>query len=160
VDVNGRRSIDFMCAWGPNYLGYRHPEVEEAVQRQPKAGDCLNGPVRISLTSTQGSTVRIPSAPPGSPRKRGWTLRGTFFTATMFRRPGIRIWEMATFDGNGDHPRVENQGGTVLGIACFSCLTSLFYRPTKTALRRPRESALAAPVGVMQQRIRAPATAP
>ena len=44
VDVDGRRFIDFMCAWGPNYLGYRHPEVEEAVQRQLKAGDCLNGP--------------------------------------------------------------------------------------------------------------------
>jgi glutamate-1-semialdehyde aminotransferase len=38
VDVDGRRFIDFMCAWGPNYLGYRHPEVEEAVQRQLKAG--------------------------------------------------------------------------------------------------------------------------
>jgi glutamate-1-semialdehyde 2,1-aminomutase len=69
VDVDGRRSIDFMCAWGPNYPGYRHPEVEEAVQRQLKAGDCLNGPVRISRTSTQGSTVRIPSAPPRSPRE-------------------------------------------------------------------------------------------
>jgi hypothetical protein len=38
VDVDGRRFIDFMCAWGPNYLGYRHPEVQEAVQRQLKAG--------------------------------------------------------------------------------------------------------------------------
>jgi glutamate-1-semialdehyde 2,1-aminomutase len=72
VDLDGRRFIDFMSAWGPNYLGYRHPEVEEAVQRQLKAGDCLNGPVRISRTSTQGSTVRIPSAPPGSRHEPPW----------------------------------------------------------------------------------------
>lgn len=44
VDVDGRRFIDFMCAWGPNLLGYRHPEVEAAAARQRAAGDCLNGP--------------------------------------------------------------------------------------------------------------------
>jgi glutamate-1-semialdehyde aminotransferase len=33
-----------MCAWGPNLLGYRHPEVEAAAQAQAALGDCLNGP--------------------------------------------------------------------------------------------------------------------
>ena len=50
-DAPGRRRPPlhrFHVRLGPNYLGYRHPEVEEAVQRQLKAGDCLNGPVRIS----------------------------------------------------------------------------------------------------------------
>ena len=43
-DVDGREVIDFMCAWGPNLLGYRHPEVEAAAQAQAALGDCLNGP--------------------------------------------------------------------------------------------------------------------
>lgn len=43
-DVDGREFIDFMCAWGPNLLGYRHPEVEAAAARQQALGDCLNGP--------------------------------------------------------------------------------------------------------------------
>ncbi|MDI6029033.1 aminotransferase class III-fold pyridoxal phosphate-dependent enzyme [Corticibacterium sp. UT-5YL-CI-8] len=43
-DVNGRRYVDFMCAWGPNLLGYRHPEVDAAAARQNAKGDCLNGP--------------------------------------------------------------------------------------------------------------------
>lgn len=44
VDVDGREFVDFMCAWGPNLLGYRHPGVEAAVARQQALGDCLNGP--------------------------------------------------------------------------------------------------------------------
>ena len=43
-DVDGREFIDFMCAWGPNLLGYQHPEVEAAAQAQAALGDCLNGP--------------------------------------------------------------------------------------------------------------------
>jgi glutamate-1-semialdehyde 2,1-aminomutase len=43
-DVSGREVVDFMCAWGPNLLGYRHPEVEAAAQAQAALGDCLNGP--------------------------------------------------------------------------------------------------------------------
>ena len=43
-DVDGREFIDFMCAWGPNLLGYQHPEVEAAAQAQAVLGDCLNGP--------------------------------------------------------------------------------------------------------------------
>ena len=43
-DVDGRGFIDFMCSWGPNLLGHRHPQVEAAAQRQAALGDCLNGP--------------------------------------------------------------------------------------------------------------------
>jgi glutamate-1-semialdehyde 2,1-aminomutase len=49
VDVDGRRFIDFMCAWGPNLLGYRHPEVDDAAARQLLAGDCLNGPGAVMV---------------------------------------------------------------------------------------------------------------
>ena len=31
TDVDGRSYVDWVCANGPNLLGYRHPEVEAAV---------------------------------------------------------------------------------------------------------------------------------
>ena len=34
TDVDGNTYIDFICANGPNLLGYRHPEIEEAVRDQ------------------------------------------------------------------------------------------------------------------------------
>ena len=34
TDADGKTYIDYMGANGPNILGYRHPEVEEAVRRQ------------------------------------------------------------------------------------------------------------------------------
>ncbi len=43
-DVDGRVYVDFMGAWGPNLLGYHHPEVQAAAQAQAALGDCLNGP--------------------------------------------------------------------------------------------------------------------
>jgi glutamate-1-semialdehyde 2,1-aminomutase len=43
-DVDGREYLDFMCSWGPVVLGHHHPAVDDAVLRQMKLGDCLNGP--------------------------------------------------------------------------------------------------------------------
>ena len=58
-DVDGRGYIDFMCAWGPNLLGYRHPEVEAAAQAQAALGDCLNGPTPrfVELAEAMVDTV-------------------------------------------------------------------------------------------------------
>jgi glutamate-1-semialdehyde 2,1-aminomutase len=61
-DVDGRRYIDFMCSWGPNYLGYRHPEVEVAVSRQAAEGDCLNGPGEALVELAELFTSMIPAA--------------------------------------------------------------------------------------------------
>jgi glutamate-1-semialdehyde 2,1-aminomutase len=44
IDVDGRRFIDLMCAWGPIVLGYGDPRVEQAVARQARLGDTQNGP--------------------------------------------------------------------------------------------------------------------
>lgn len=43
-DVDGREYIDFMCAYGPAVLGYNHPEVEEAAERQRRDGNTMNHP--------------------------------------------------------------------------------------------------------------------
>lgn len=43
-DVDGNEYVDFMCAWGPNLLGYHHPVVDAAALEQMKAADIGNGP--------------------------------------------------------------------------------------------------------------------
>jgi len=61
-DVNGRRYVDFMCSWGPIVLGHHHPAVNEAVQRQMAAGDCLNGPSERMVELAERLVQLIPHA--------------------------------------------------------------------------------------------------
>ncbi len=46
---DGHEYIDYLCAYGPNILGYKHPRVEEAVSRQMKLGDCTTGPSSVMV---------------------------------------------------------------------------------------------------------------
>ena len=48
-DADGNESIDYMCAYGPNLLGYRHPAVEAAAAAQQQLGDCMTGPSEIMV---------------------------------------------------------------------------------------------------------------
>ncbi|MDR3183593.1 MAG: aminotransferase class III-fold pyridoxal phosphate-dependent enzyme [Planctomycetaceae bacterium] len=59
-DADGNRFIDYMCAYGPNLLGYGDAEVDEAAVRQLRQGNCITSPHRILvdfaelLTETTG----------------------------------------------------------------------------------------------------------
>lgn len=48
-DVDGNRFIDYMCAYGPNILGYNDPDVDEAAARQRKKGDCVTAPSTLMI---------------------------------------------------------------------------------------------------------------
>lgn len=48
-DADGNEYIDFMCAWGPNVLGYGHAEVNAAAQAQITKGDIGNGPTEVMV---------------------------------------------------------------------------------------------------------------
>lgn len=48
-DVDGNRYLDFMCAYGPNLLGYRDARVEAAADAQRKVGDVLTGPSPLAV---------------------------------------------------------------------------------------------------------------
>ena len=61
-DVDGRRYVDFMCSWGPNILGHKHPAVMEAVQRQLALGDCHNGPTERLVELAEHLVDLIPAA--------------------------------------------------------------------------------------------------
>jgi glutamate-1-semialdehyde 2,1-aminomutase len=48
-DADGRRYLDFMCAYGPNLFGYAHPEIDAAYVRQLGIGDTLTGPTSLMV---------------------------------------------------------------------------------------------------------------
>jgi glutamate-1-semialdehyde 2,1-aminomutase len=48
-DCDGNELIDYMCAYGPNLLGYHHRQVEEAAARQQAFGDALTGPSEVMV---------------------------------------------------------------------------------------------------------------
>lgn len=48
-DIDGHRFIDYMCAYGPNILGYNDPDVEEAAARQRELGDCTTSPSTVMI---------------------------------------------------------------------------------------------------------------
>src|SRR5260221_2463283 len=43
-DVDGNKYLDFMCAYGPNLLGYCHSAVDKAAAAQQALGDAMTGP--------------------------------------------------------------------------------------------------------------------
>lgn len=48
-DSDGRGYIDFMAAYGPNLLGYNHPEVDAAMKAQMALGDTMTGPSPVMV---------------------------------------------------------------------------------------------------------------
>ena len=42
--MDGNRFIDYMCAYGPNILGYCDPDVDEAARTQMELGNCMTSP--------------------------------------------------------------------------------------------------------------------
>ncbi|MEG2083980.1 MAG: aminotransferase class III-fold pyridoxal phosphate-dependent enzyme [Clostridia bacterium] len=43
-DLDGNKFIDYMCAYGPNVLGYCDPDVDAAALAQAKIGNCTTTP--------------------------------------------------------------------------------------------------------------------
>jgi glutamate-1-semialdehyde 2,1-aminomutase len=48
-DVDGNRFIDYMCAYGPNVLGYGDEDVDRAASEQASIGNCTTAPSRIMV---------------------------------------------------------------------------------------------------------------
>ena len=48
-DADGRRHLDFMCAYGPNLFGYANPQIDAAYVRQLGLGDTLTGPTALMV---------------------------------------------------------------------------------------------------------------
>ncbi len=48
-DLDGNRFIDYMCAYGPNILGYNDPDVDAAARKQRKISDCTTLPNTVMI---------------------------------------------------------------------------------------------------------------
>ncbi len=48
-DADGNEFLDFMCGYGPIVLGYNHPEVEAAAEKQRRDGDRFNHPTEATV---------------------------------------------------------------------------------------------------------------
>ncbi|MCR5040637.1 MAG: aminotransferase class III-fold pyridoxal phosphate-dependent enzyme [Clostridia bacterium] len=48
-DVDGNDFIDYMCAYGPNVLGYNDPDVDAAALEQLKKENCVTTPSKIMV---------------------------------------------------------------------------------------------------------------
>lgn len=60
-DLNGNRYIDYMCAYGPNFLGYNDPDVDAAAIEQLKKGNCttLIGEVMVDMAEEMVNTINM-----------------------------------------------------------------------------------------------------
>ncbi|MCU4707910.1 aminotransferase class III-fold pyridoxal phosphate-dependent enzyme [Acinetobacter pittii] len=61
-DLDGNKYIDYLCAYGPNLLGYLDSRVESVVQKQYLLGDCMTGPSAHMVTLAEDFTQMIKHA--------------------------------------------------------------------------------------------------
>ena len=108
-DVDGREYIDFMCAWGPNVLGYRHPQVEAAAQAQLARVDSGNGPTETLVelaelltntldhadwamfqkNGTDATTTCVTIARSGTGRRKVIMAKGAYHGAVPWCSPSV-----------------------------------------------------------------------
>jgi glutamate-1-semialdehyde 2,1-aminomutase len=65
-DVDGRRYLDFMCAYGPNLFGYANPQIDAAYVRQLGLGDTLTGPTALMVEMAEAMVAMVSHA--------GWAM--------------------------------------------------------------------------------------
>jgi glutamate-1-semialdehyde 2,1-aminomutase len=58
-DVDGNEYIDFMCSFGTNLLGLKHPKIEEAARRQMDNADCFTLPSDLWVPLAKKMTETI-----------------------------------------------------------------------------------------------------
>lgn len=59
-DLDGNEYVDYMCAYGPNILGYNHPVVDAAARAQYELGNTVSvaAPVMVELAEVLVDMVR------------------------------------------------------------------------------------------------------
>lgn len=61
-DVDGNKYIDYMCAYGPNVLGYCDPDVDAAAKKQLDLGNCTTSPSKIMVECAELLVDTVASA--------------------------------------------------------------------------------------------------
>jgi glutamate-1-semialdehyde 2,1-aminomutase len=58
-DVDGRKYLDMMCAYGPNLFGYANPQIDAAFVRQLGQGDTLTGPTALMVELAEAMVAMV-----------------------------------------------------------------------------------------------------
>ena len=60
-DLDGNKIIDYMCAYGPNFLGYNDPDVDAAAMEQLKKGNCttLVSDITVEFAEKMVETINM-----------------------------------------------------------------------------------------------------
>lgn len=95
-DLDGNRFIDYMCAYGPNILGYNDPDVDEAAERQKKDGNCTTSPFPIMIDLAELLVDTVASADWAFFAKNGNDVTST---AVMAARAYTRRKKIVFFKG-------------------------------------------------------------
>jgi glutamate-1-semialdehyde 2,1-aminomutase len=61
-DADGRKYLDFMCAYGPNLFGYAHAGIDAAYSAQLAKGDALTGPTALMVELAEAFTAMVSHA--------------------------------------------------------------------------------------------------
>jgi glutamate-1-semialdehyde 2,1-aminomutase len=61
-DADGNEYVDFMCAYGPNLLGYCDPEIDAAFTAQLARGDAMTGPSPLIVELAEQLVAQIAHA--------------------------------------------------------------------------------------------------
>ena len=61
-DADGRKYLDFMCAYGPNLFGYADPEIDAAYVAQLHKGDALTGPTPLIVELAEAMVAMVAHA--------------------------------------------------------------------------------------------------
>ncbi|HXV00261.1 MAG TPA: aminotransferase class III-fold pyridoxal phosphate-dependent enzyme [Caulobacteraceae bacterium] len=61
-DVDGHELIDFMCAYGPNLMGYGDQAIDAAFLRQLDLGDTMTGPSAVMVELAEAMTAQVTHA--------------------------------------------------------------------------------------------------
>jgi glutamate-1-semialdehyde 2,1-aminomutase len=108
-DVDGNEYIDFMCAWGPNVLGYHHPQVDAAALDQMRVVDSGNGPTEkvvelaelmaatldhadwcmFQKNGTDATTACVTIARAATGRRKVLTVRGAYHGSVPWCSPSV-----------------------------------------------------------------------
>lgn len=108
-DADGNEYIDFMCAWGPNVLGYGRAEVDQAAFARMKQGDIGNGPTEVMVelaellvatsdhadwalfqkNGTDATTACVTTARAATGRRKILVARGSYHGAVPWCSPSM-----------------------------------------------------------------------
>ena len=112
-DADGNELLDFMCAYGPNLLGYGDAAIDGAYIRQLTLGDTMTGPTGLMVDLAEALTAMVTHADWAMLCKNGAdaTLMALVAARTHTRRKTV-ILARGAYHGSAPWCALRGVGGT------------------------------------------------